>query len=57
MAIHVYIDNGNQTESIPIIGDDNNLTCNSLRISGLVSIVSYVIDLTHKVGVYDDIDH
>ena len=55
--IHVYIDNENQTESIPIIGVDNNLTCNSLRISDLVSIVSYVIDLTHNVGVYDDIDH
>ena len=42
--------NENQTESIPIIGVDNNLTCNSLRISDLVSIVSYVIDLTHNVG-------
>ncbi|MGL4647699.1 MAG: DNA-directed RNA polymerase subunit beta [Mycoplasmoidaceae bacterium] len=55
--ISVYSDNENQNETIPIIGVDNELTSKSLTMSDLISIVSYVINLSHNIGVYDDIDH
>ncbi len=55
--VMVYVNNENQEETIPIIGVDNDLKSNSLTISDLISIVSYVIYLSTNVGIYDDIDH
>lgn len=53
----VYTSNEDQKESIPIIGSCAKETDLSLTLSDLLSITSYVINLSYDIGFYDDIDH
>ena len=55
--ISIYKDSEQQTDSIPIIGIDNEINNLSLTLSDLISIVSYVINLQYEIGTFDDIDH
>lgn len=55
--IEVYADNEKLDEIISIIGVDNDIQSETLTMSDLISICSYVINIQNGLGTYDDIDH
>ena len=57
-SILVYTDNETRSQITPIIGiDGSDDSVETLTIPDLISIVSYIINLPHNIGYYDDIDH
>lgn len=55
--INVFLNNEDQDKIIPIIGVDPSFKKPVLAITDILSIISYVINLTYDIGFYDDIDH
>lgn len=56
--ISVYTNNELRDHITPIIGiDGSDDSIETLTITDLLSIISYIINLPHNVGNYDDIDH
>ncbi|MGL4769206.1 MAG: DNA-directed RNA polymerase subunit beta [Mycoplasmoidaceae bacterium] len=55
--IDVYADNEKLNEILSIIGVDNVSQIETLTISDIVSICSYVINIYYGLGSYDDIEH
>nr|WP_027119743.1 DNA-directed RNA polymerase subunit beta [[Mycoplasma] testudinis] len=57
-SVSVYTNNESRTEVTPIIGiDGTDDTVETLTLADLISIISYIINLPHNIGYYDDIDH
>lgn len=55
--IDVYADNEKLDEILSIIGVDNDVQVETLTMSDLISVCSYVINIQNGLGTYDDIDH
>lgn len=57
-SISVYTNNESRNEVTPIIGiDGSDDSIDTLTMIDLLSIISYIINLPHGIGYYDDIDH
>ena len=57
-TVLVYTNNESRDLVTPIIGiDGSNDSIDTLTIIDLLSIISYIINLPHGIGNYDDIDH
>lgn len=57
-SIFVYTNNEKRDLISPIIGvDGNDDHIETLTMIDLISIISYIINLPHGIGNYDDIDH
>ena len=56
-TISIYADSEKRDEIIPIIGVDTKLDSLALTMSDLLSMTSYVINLQHEIGAFDDVDH
>lgn len=57
--VKVYIsnDNLNDSETTAIVGVDTRFEATQLTIPDLISIISYISNLSHSIGEFDDIDH
>ncbi|MDC4184306.1 DNA-directed RNA polymerase subunit beta [Mycoplasma bradburyae] len=56
--VEIYINNDLRDETTQIIGiDGSNDSIETLTLADLISIISYIINLPHNIGLYDDIDH
>ncbi|WP_033159802.1 DNA-directed RNA polymerase subunit beta [Mycoplasmoides alvi] len=56
--ISVFTNNELRENVTPIIGiDGSDNTVETLTLIDLLSVISYIINLPHNVGNYDDIDH
>ncbi len=56
--VSIYTNNELRDKTTPIIGiDGSDDSLETLSITDLLSIISYIINLPYNVGNYDDIDH
>ncbi len=56
--VSIYTNNELRDKVTPIIGiDGSDDSIETLKITDLLSIISYIINLPYNVGNYDDIDH
>ncbi|QZX49314.1 DNA-directed RNA polymerase subunit beta [Mycoplasma sp. E35C] len=56
--VDIYINNDLRDETTQIIGiDGSNDSIETLTLADLISIISYIVNLPHNIGSYDDIDH
>ncbi|AJQ45162.1 DNA-directed RNA polymerase subunit beta [Ureaplasma diversum] len=56
-AISVYKDNDIRTETTRIIGTKPGCKLETLTVADLVATTSYIYNLIHDIGDFDDIDH
>ena len=55
--VHVYANDKEGEDVIPMVGTDLNLTLNRVTISDMVACFSYFCDIQSGLGSTDDIDH
>ncbi len=56
-VIHVYAQDKQGEEVVPMVGTDLNLTLNRVTISDMVACFSYFCNIQSGLGQTDDIDH
>ena len=56
-VIHVYAEDKEGEDVVPLVGTDLNLTLNRVTISDMVACFSYFCNIQSGLGQTDDIDH
>ncbi len=56
-VVHVYAQDKEGEDVVPMVGTDLNLTLNRVTISDMVACFSYFCDIQSGLGQTDDIDH